>query len=307
MLEKISKFLFFLTYLFPIVSARLPISDMFNYEKKKYIPYIIVSVILLIAFTPISQLRKVRAIIALALNIFTLIIFPPLFFYTTQGFSKLTIVVLALILAITASILISIILRLLISDESKKKIASITFAVLFTLIIAIFPPLFLYATESFNNVTITFLILFEIFIFTTALAVLSTSSCIFKFVVMSFLMGSLMAIIIYAIVLWIKFLVNSGFHISIIVLVINCVVGCFLGFLQGTIIGFIITSNILGGINFYFVFYALQIQVNPISLLLFWAVLWTILFNIYTGIENYGGGAEEGAEAEFDLENYMQK
>ncbi|RHZ72502.1 hypothetical protein Glove_242g68 [Diversispora epigaea] len=117
---------------------------------------------------------------------------------------------------------------------------------------------------------------------------------------MPFLVGSLIAIVIYALVIWTEF----EAYISVTVITINLVFGCCLGCLQNTIIGIIITSYILGGIDFYIIFYALQNQVNPISLLLFWADLWTILFNIYTNIENYRVGEIEESEAEFDLENF---
>ncbi|RHZ72493.1 hypothetical protein Glove_242g67 [Diversispora epigaea] len=340
MLEKISKFLFFLTCLFPIVSARLPLSDMFNFEIKKYIPYIIVSTILLIAFMPIPQLKKVRIIISLTLNIFTLLIFPPLFFYTTQGFTKFTIVFIALNGSIIASIIITwliylctkdvsittivtwilavllslifpplfsyaiddlskltivvsafdwaiiatIIITWLISrDGSRKMVASIIFTTLFTLIFIIFPPLFLYATESFNNVTIIFLILFEFFIFTILLTAFSN---LIWCIIIPFLVG--FSIAIYAIVVGI----GTEVCFSVTIIVINLVLGFCLSCLQRTIIGSIIISYILGGIDFFIIFYALQNQVNPISLLLFWADLWTILFDIYTGIEKHKGEGE---------------
>ncbi|CAJ0870422.1 17158_t:CDS:2, partial [Entrophospora sp. SA101] len=71
---------------------RLPLSDMFNFEINKYIPYVVVTVILLIALIPINQFKNLRMIIATILGIFTIFIFPPLFLYMTQGFTKLTIV-----------------------------------------------------------------------------------------------------------------------------------------------------------------------------------------------------------------------
>src|SRR5688572_11073895 len=95
MLSKISKLLFFLACLFPAVSARLPLSDMFHFEIREYIPYIIVTSILLIAFIPIRQLKKLRGIIGTILGIFITLIFPPIYFYMIQGLSKLTIVVIA--------------------------------------------------------------------------------------------------------------------------------------------------------------------------------------------------------------------
>ncbi|RHZ81665.1 hypothetical protein Glove_117g488 [Diversispora epigaea] len=288
MSETTSKFLFLLTCLFPIVSASLPLADMFNFETKEYIPYTIVSAIFLIAFIPISQLKKVRKTISLTLNIFVALIFPSLFFYMTRGFTKLTIISIAFSGSIIASILI---VRLILLDESRKGIATITFFALIILILIIFPPLFLYATESFNLVTIIFLILFVILILTFTFSVLT-----------GFLLPEHVIIFLSCITVCIL----VGFHIvihgaitvahfSVIVLVINLVARCCLVYLKGTI-ATIIVSDILGGINYYIIFYALQSQVNPISLLLFWADLWTVLFSIYTVIENFK--EFEGTEAE---------
>src|SRR6266540_3991495 len=78
-----------------IVSERLPLSDMFNFEIKKYIPYIVVTAILLIALISIRQLKKLREKILLTLEIFTLWIFPPIFFYVIQGLTKFTIILIA--------------------------------------------------------------------------------------------------------------------------------------------------------------------------------------------------------------------
>ncbi|CAG8713713.1 4873_t:CDS:1, partial [Acaulospora morrowiae] len=79
-----------------------------------------------------------------------------------------------------------------------------------------------------------------------------------------------------------------------------CCLSCLVGTLSGNIIGYI-----LGGIDFYVFFYELQNDVNPISLLLFWTDLWTILFAVYTTIEAYIGGEVQEKELEFDLENYL--
>src|SRR5688572_28076535 len=95
MLSKIAKLHFFLACLFPVVSAKLPLSDMFHFGIREYIPYIIVTSILLIAFIPIRQLKKPRIIIDLILIIFLMFILPPTFFYMIQGLSKLTIVIIA--------------------------------------------------------------------------------------------------------------------------------------------------------------------------------------------------------------------
>ena len=57
------KFLFFLTCLLPAVSARLPLSDMFKFGYKEYIPYIVVSGILLFTMIPYKKFRKFRLII----------------------------------------------------------------------------------------------------------------------------------------------------------------------------------------------------------------------------------------------------
>src|SRR6185312_10915349 len=88
-------FFIFLTCLLPNLSARLPLSDMFNFEAKEYIPYIVASAILSTAFVPIPQFRRLRQGICITLEIFASLIFPPLFFYATQGFTKLTIVTIA--------------------------------------------------------------------------------------------------------------------------------------------------------------------------------------------------------------------
>src|SRR3954453_16349262 len=107
MLSKISKLFFFLACLFPAVSAKLPLSDMFHFGIREYIPYIFVTSILLITFIPIRQLKKPRIIIFRILTAFLILIFPPIFFYMIQGFSKLTIVVMAFSCALITSFIIT--------------------------------------------------------------------------------------------------------------------------------------------------------------------------------------------------------
>jgi len=175
----------------------------------------------------------------------------------------------------------------------------------------IFPPLFLYATESFTRVAISFLILFEVFIFTFAMAILffpvypPVGACC---IVMSVLL--VLSIAIYSLVIAIKSLIDTDIHIIIVVVITNLAVG----FCSGCIsciptVGAIFTQIfgiILGGIDYYVFFYMLQNQVNPVSLLLFWTDLWFVLMSIYSVIETFiVNGEVEGAEVEFDLGNYV--
>ncbi|CAG8549632.1 5384_t:CDS:2, partial [Scutellospora calospora] len=148
----------------------------------------------------------------------------------------------------------------------------ILMSILIGLTFMIFPPLFLYATESFNSVTITFLILY----------------------------GGL-AINVYGLIIVIKFVDNS------IVIIVNLVVGCCISSLKGTKIEFMI-ANILWGFDYYIIFYNLQDKVNPISLLLFWVDLWTISVSIYIAFEKLLNGEkiEEQGMPEFDIENYRR-
>ncbi|CAG8455534.1 842_t:CDS:2 [Dentiscutata erythropus] len=86
------KLLFFITCLIPTISARLTLPQMFNFELNEYIPYMIVTAILVIFIIPIREFRIIRGIIFGALSAFLVIIFPTIFFYMTEGFSKKTIV-----------------------------------------------------------------------------------------------------------------------------------------------------------------------------------------------------------------------
>ena len=88
-------------------------------------------------------------------------IFPPLFLYATQGFTKLTIVA----MAYCGSLLAAAIIMQLIYLYTNPQIEAIAAVIWYILKCLIFPPLFVAATEGFNYMTITFLILFEVPIF----------------------------------------------------------------------------------------------------------------------------------------------
>ncbi|RIB12521.1 hypothetical protein C2G38_18811 [Gigaspora rosea] len=109
------KLVFFFICLFPNVSAVLQLSDMFNFEIKEYIPYIVVTVFLLILIISLHKydIRWLNEVILYILLIFLSLIFPPIFFYTTEGFSKTTIALISvcivgIILLIVGSILLAV-------------------------------------------------------------------------------------------------------------------------------------------------------------------------------------------------------
>ena len=71
------------------------------------------------------------------------------------------------------------------------------------------------------------------------------------------------------------------------------IIAFFSSSVKGTILECIV-SSIMRDISFYTFFYMLQDQANPVSLLLFWLVLWSMSFSIYFIIENW----EEVIESE---------
>jgi hypothetical protein len=305
MLSKISKLLFFLACLFPAVSAKLPLSDMFHFGIREYIPYIIVTSILLIAFIPIRQLKIPRIIISEILAVFLALIFPPIFSYMIQGLSKLTIVMIAFSCALITSFIIIKLISMCIDDiDDDKKTQTALGITLMFLIFSIFPPLFLYATESFNGVTIPFLVLHYLIIIAIPLCFIENN--VLRIICAIIMSLSIFGIIIYALVLLIKSAIKSANFFFLIALAVNSVVGCCLGCLQNTIVG-AITGCILCGIDYYVLFYAFLTEVNKVSLLLFWADLWAVLFAIYITIELYIKEELNFQEKlpEFNLGNFM--
>jgi len=163
---------------------------------------------------------------------------------------------------------------------------------------AIFPPLFFFATDGFNEISISHLIFIEAINLASALAFacFPNSSYIFC-CILTILILLIFASYISGLVFSIKSLIKYGihFHFSILAIVIAIAIDVVVGILfciQGTVVGKIL-GCILSGFGFYFVFYNLQAQINPISLLLFWADLWTILSVIYAIIEKYINGEDE--------------
>lgn len=155
MFKKIVKFLFFSTYFFPTALARIPISDMFNFETKEYVPYIIVTLILLITLIPKQKLllKFIRSMISLILIFFLALIFPLLFCYKTQGFSKFMIVLIAFYCSIiTCIIIIWCIFKCIKNELMKTKF--IVSGTLIILIAFIFPPLFIYVADGLSKLTI---------------------------------------------------------------------------------------------------------------------------------------------------------
>ncbi|RIB20532.1 hypothetical protein C2G38_2080616 [Gigaspora rosea] len=101
MLEMVSyKFLYFLTCLFPIVSAELQYSNMFNYGTKEYALYFTVTVILLMLMTPMHTLFSVSTFFKVTFFIVSIIfvevIFPHIFSYMTEVFNTRTIILLSI-------------------------------------------------------------------------------------------------------------------------------------------------------------------------------------------------------------------
>ncbi|CAG8818272.1 20157_t:CDS:1, partial [Gigaspora rosea] len=78
-------------------SARLQLSDLFNFEAKEHVPYVVITVILLVLII-LDVILDIwcgiywlHVVIFIASIIFQLFIFPPIFFYAIEGFSKTTI------------------------------------------------------------------------------------------------------------------------------------------------------------------------------------------------------------------------
>src|SRR6185312_12928462 len=101
-----------------------------------------------------------------------------------------------------------------------------------------------YATESFTRVATNFLILFEVFIFIIAMAMLAENCAVMSFLLLSILVG---------------------------VIVTNLAVGfCLKCMAKIPTVGDMLTP-------IYILFYMSQNQVNPVSHLLFWTDLWFVL------------------------------
>ncbi|KAF0342419.1 hypothetical protein F8M41_016145 [Gigaspora margarita] len=255
MMKSFFKKFIFLTCLLPVVSARLYLSEMFNFELKEYIPYIIVSTIILIAMFPTRRFTKFRSLIWVALGAFAWLIFPPLFFYVHQGLSITTIIMLTFNSIMVLYEIIHVIISLIIMvKEPKKNIET-------SLLYLSFWPIILMDTFKNNRIlkiiATTFMVLF----------------------IISFL-GSMITV-------WVNFLDSDYDHKAFtIFLVINFIIGCCMNCCLIPVVSSIV-YYIISEINHYYIFYTLSNEVNKISLLLFWTDLWSLLSSIYLIIDCY--------------------
>jgi hypothetical protein len=276
----------FCILLLPGTSERLRLSDMFNFEMKKYIPYIAVTMILLITMIPIKKLRDLRKLIFIALMVFNLIIFPCIFFYMMEGLSVITII-LIVVNCLTIIILVTSLIY-------KKALIFILAVISLGLIgIFVFIIVLLFKTEGMSNTVIFLITLIGIVMMMLTFFCTNLPDNI-KFSIAVVILLSLFGLYIYTIVMVIKslkfkFQIQFNFNVY---LFINFVVGILINILYHvrtvvSVVCGIIISFLTGGINFYIIYYVSMNVVNPVSLLLFWTNLWFILFGIYTTIEYY--------------------
>src|SRR6266542_1013190 len=252
MLEKIFlKFLFFLTCLLPAVTARLPLSDMFNFGIKEYIPYIVVATFFLFTMIPHEKFTNFRKIIFKTLEIFVEFIFPPVFFYMTEGFSNKTITLISFSCAIIGLMLLPLPINCYIrnSDSNHEKLEKfkMIISIALALVAISFPPVFSYVIEGFSATTIAFISISSVILVIIVMIILarlmknphddhdeSSSRPFIFFMSLTILIFffAIFGLIIYLLVIFFKTDFNVKFHIP--VLVINLVVGCCLLYCQGT-------------------------------------------------------------------------
>src|SRR5438128_1221453 len=147
------KFLFYQCCLFPGESGKLSLSDMFNFEAKRYIPYIVVTIILLLTMIRYEKLRKLRKMIFIALSGFLVLIFPDVFFCVTEGFSMTT------IFLITISCVVIVIMIIIYTYKRNPKTPKVIQIASITLIVLIFQVILFHATEGFSATTIVLITL----------------------------------------------------------------------------------------------------------------------------------------------------
>jgi len=82
------------------------------------------------------------------------------------------------------------------------------------------------------------------------------------------------------------FFTHFEVQIHVPFLVVDFVLSLCLYFIGNKIINNMIYC-IVGGINFYIIFYVILNEVNTVSLLFFWSDLWFILLGVYVAIENH--------------------
>lgn len=292
--------------IFPIKSERLRLFDMFNFEMKEYIPYIVITIILLIAMIPIKKFRGFRKIIFNSLILFNILIFPCMFFHAMEGFSGTTIAFIILSCLAIVILATSLIYKKYKGLPIIEKVT--TFILLLALVLGIIGLfiiniVLLYKSEGLSA-TVIILITSTCIMVTIAMMVLiynckflpKTVKTIVLWVSIPIMVLSMLGIFglsIYSIVMVIKS-IKFKFKIKlnfIAYLFINYVIGIIILFLHKMVIGLII-FYIVSGIDFYIIYYLLTKVANPISLLLFWASLWYIFFGIYTAIESFIAGKE---------------
>ncbi|CAG8443456.1 11292_t:CDS:1 [Dentiscutata erythropus] len=247
--------LFFLIYFISAVSARLQISDMSFFEIREYIPYIVVTIILLILIilTHKCDAYWLNKVIFYILLIFLCLIFPPIFFYATEGFSKATIA----LISVSSAGIVSLIIGLFIRQISHPEL--IRHKTWFDT-----PPLNspLHSGQLLSLQTID-----SIFVGVGSMIIFG----IFAYLIVIFFMSG------FDIKIYVPFIV-----ILLLFLLLICLVICY-QFNEAVYYRIVIVlATILGGIGYYILFYSILKEVNRISLLLFWADLWLILLSTYT-------------------------
>ncbi|CAB4445564.1 unnamed protein product [Rhizophagus irregularis] len=293
--------------IFPIKSERIRLFDMFNFELKKYIPYIVITIILITAMIPIKKFRDFRKIIFKSLILFNMLVFPCMFFYAMEGLSGTTITFIISSCLTTVILVASLIYKKYKGLPINEK--TTTFILLLVLVLGILALfiiniVLLYKSEG-PSATVFILIASTCIMVVIAMAVLIYNCQFLPNTVRMIVLGvsililvlsvlGLIGLSIYSIVMVIKSL-KFKFKIKLNLnayLFINYVLGIIILFLHKKIIGPIL-FYLVSGIDFYIIYYLLTEFANPISLLLFWASLWYIFFGIYTAIESFIAGKKD--------------